>query len=443
MLEVIGADSVDQILLEQIPEGIGINREYELPAESSESATLRHMRELADMNTVVPPERFFLGAGLYRNYVPALVKTVISRPEFMTSYTPYQPEVSQGTLKSIFDYQTVMSELTGMPVSNASMYDGASSLAEAVKLSIRKTGRKKVVICSATNPEYVDTVATYIAPLGGTIHSISHSNGVTSPDEVSECTDEETCCVVLSQPNYFGFIESAQEIAAITKAAGAISIGVVNPCTLGLLTPPGEWGADVVVGEGQPLGLPLSFGGPGFGFFLTTTEYLRDLPGRVCGMTTDSKGRNGYVLTLQSREQHIRRERATSNICTNHQLSALAAAVYLMTLGGKGIETLSVGLFNRTDRLARRVKESENLELVFPENTSFGEVLIRAAGSNENGLRAARAKMMSAGFEPGLEIGPSFQIADNAMLAAVNDQMTSEDIDLFVETLDRTVNGHV
>lgn len=442
MLEVLGVDSIDQLLSEQIPRELGVERNYELPDESSESSLMRHMRELSERNTVVPPERFFLGAGLYRNYVPALVRAITSRPEFMTSYTPYQPEVSQGTLKSIFDYQTMMSELTAMPVSNASMYDGASSLAEAVKLAMKRTDRKKVVFCAGANPEYVQTVATYIAPYEGEVACIPQTAGISNVEAIADATDDESACVVVFQPNFLGFVDNVTEIAVIARAAGALSIGVVNPCSLGLLVPPGEWGADIAVGEGQPLGLPISFGGPGFGFFTTTSELLRELPGRVCGMTTDSQGREGYVLTLQAREQHIRRERATSNICTNQQLAALAATIYLMTLGRSGIQSLSAGLYNRAHLLSRRIKGSANLALVYPDTPFFGEILLNAPDSADGAIRKAHSEIASSGYEPGLIVGEAFGLEGDAMLVAVNDQMSDTDIAAYVDSLDNAVSRH-
>ncbi|TMB93948.1 MAG: aminomethyl-transferring glycine dehydrogenase subunit GcvPA, partial [Chloroflexi bacterium] len=325
MLDVIGAGSVDD-LFEDIPPKFRING-IELPPALSEielSAELgaQSHRNLVAGNGVAS----FLGAGAYRHFIPSTVAHVISRSEFYTAYTPYQPEISQGTLQTMFELQSMVCELTAMDVANAGMYDGASALAEACLMACRVTGRNRIAVHTSVNPSYLSVVRTYASGPGIPVDVVD-----------GQPLTEEHACLAMQQPAFLGTLQDVDALHHQAEAAGALLIAAVNPVSLGLLKPPGEYGADIAVGEGQPLGWPLNFGGPYLGLFACRREYVRQMPGRIVGRTTDLDGRTGYVLTLQTREQHIRRERATSNICTSQQLVGLAAAVYLATVGKEGL----------------------------------------------------------------------------------------------------------
>src|SRR4051812_1401684 len=336
MLAAIGVSSIDE-LFRDIPEGVRYGRELDIAPALTESELQRHMEELAGKNIV--DEVCFLGAGIYAHYVPAVVDAVLQRGELLTAYTPYQPEMSQGVLQAVFEYQTAICELTGMDVSNASGYDGSTVAADACFVAKHATGRSKIVISEATSPQVRQVVKTYAPGFGLEVVEVPHEGGATDPERVREAADG-AAAVIFQQPNFFGVLESAPAIAAAANDAGAMPIAHVDLVSLGLLEAPGNYGCAMAIGEGQSAGNVMSYGGPHYGFLAARTEYIRRLPGRIVGETVDAAGERGYVLTLQTREQHIRREKATSNITTNQTLLALAGLVHLSLLGPQGLREL-------------------------------------------------------------------------------------------------------
>ena len=353
MLAAIGVDSVDD-LFAQIPEEVKLGRPLDLEDGMSESEVYRFLAGLADTNLDAERIPSFLGAGMYDHYVPAIVEAIVSRSEFLTPYTPYQPEVSQGGLQVMFEFQTAMSEITGLPVANAGLYEGPSAAASAAYLAMGATGRTGLVASRGLHPHSRETLATHAVGFGATLTEVGLENGLTSADELAAAVTDDTAAVFLQNPNFLGAVEDVAALGEAVKAKGALLIVAVDPMTLGILRPPGECGADIAFGEGQPLGNRLDFGGPSFGFFCAKEEYLRKMPGRIAGETTDVDGRRGFVLTLQTREQHIRREKATSNICTAQALNALAGMIHLAWLGKRGFVELG-------ELLARRTAYARNL----------------------------------------------------------------------------------
>jgi glycine dehydrogenase subunit 1 len=348
MLATIGVGSIDELFAELVPEGVKLDRELGLPEGMTEQDVYDHLRELAAKNVSTEDEVSFLGAGMYDTYVPAIVDMLTSRSEFLTPYTPYQPEVSQGSLQVMFEYQTAISELTGLPVSNASVYEGPSALAAAGYLAKLANGKGRFVISRAVHPHSRETLVTLARGYGVEVVEVGMRDGVTDPDAWAAAIDDDTSAVFFQQPNFLGAVEDAEALAAAAKNSPAVVVAQVDALTLGVLAAPGECGVDVAVGEGQQLGNRLDFGGPSFGFFAATEAYLRRMPGRIAGETTDVDGRRGFVLTLQTREQHIRREKATSNICTSQALNALAGVVYLTWLGRHGLVEMGELLLQRT-----------------------------------------------------------------------------------------------
>lgn len=355
MLLAIRARCVDD-LFRTIPEELRLKKPLNLPTGLSEQELVAEMKKLGAKNSTVDDHISFMGAGAYNHYIPSIVNHTLLRSEFYTSYTPYQPEISQGTLQAIFEYQTLICQLTGMDVANASMYEGSSATAEAVLMAGRINNRKKVVISSALHPEYREVVSTYLKTQQVRVGEIMHCTeaGMTLPEAVEKHIDEETSCLVIQHPNFFGSLEDLKALGELAHKNGAVFIVVITePVSLGLLKSPGELGADILVGEGQSLGNSLSFGGPYLGFFATREKYMRQMPGRLVGKTTDKGGNRGFILTLSTREQHIRREKATSNICTNEGLCALAATVYMCILGKKGMMELARLNLSKAEYLKR------------------------------------------------------------------------------------------
>jgi glycine dehydrogenase subunit 1 len=349
MLDAIGVESVEQIFERQIPGAVRLDRALQLPDGQPEQDVFAHLSQLAAANTSAEQEISFLGAGMYDHYVPALIDMLTERSEFLTPYTPYQPEISQGGLQVMFEYQTAISELTGLPVSNASTYEGPSAVASAAYLAKLHNGRTRIVISAGLHPHTIETLRTYAHGFEMDVVEVPLRDGVTDAEAWAEAIDADTSAAIFAQPNFYGAVEDAAALSAAAKqAADPVVIAQADPITLGILASPGECGVDVCVGEGQPLGNRLDFGGPSFGFFAAREQYLRRMPGRIAGETLDVDGRRGFVLTLQTREQHIRREKATSNICTAQALNALAGVVYLSWLGREGIVELGELLLART-----------------------------------------------------------------------------------------------
>src|SRR5882762_3528690 len=363
MLAAIGVDSVDELFAD-IPAGVRFGRALDLEPPLTEAELQRHMEELAARNVDTTKELSFLGAGVYDHYIPAIADAVLQRGEFLTAYTPYQPEMSQGVLQAIFEYQTVICELTGMDVSNASGYDGTTVAADACFIAKHATGRSKIVVTEATNPQVRQVIKTYAPGFGLEIVEVPHEGGVTDPDRVREAA-ADAAAVIFQQPNFFGVLESAPELAAATNEAGAMPIAHVDLVSLGLLEAPGAYGCAMAIGEGQSAGNAMSYGGPHYGFLAARNEYIRRLPGRIVGETVDAAGERGYVLTLQTREQHIRREKATSNITTNQTLLALGGLVYLSWLGPQGLREVGETCLALGEYAKGRLRDA-GFEQVFP-----------------------------------------------------------------------------
>ncbi len=361
MLKAIGLNSMDE-LFEAIPKEVKLGVDLDIPKGMSEMEVSGKIRKIAGKNKVY--DSVFRGCGAYRHYIPAIVKQVSSKEEFMTAYTPYQAEISQGILQSIFEYQTMICELTGMQVSNASVYDGASAAAEAVIMS-KERKRKKALISASVNPMIIETISTYISGTDMELELIPIKDGLTDIDSLKGKLDDDTSCVLIQQPNYYGLLEDGDTIGDILADTDIKYIMSCNPISLGVLKTPAEYGVDIAIGEGQPLGLGLSFGGPYLGFMATTDKLMRRLPGRIVGETRDPQGRRAFVLTLQAREQHIRREKASSNICSNQALCAMTAAVYLASMGREGIKKAATLSMSKAHYLAQRLCEIDGYELVY------------------------------------------------------------------------------
>jgi glycine dehydrogenase subunit 1 len=430
MLGAVGAKSVEE-LFDSVPEAVRFKGELNLPAAQSEMELERSLSRLACANAQAGGEyACFLGGGCYDHYIPALVEHLSGRGEFYTAYTPYQAEASQGTLQTIFEYQTCMCELTGMDISNASHYDGGTAVTEAVITSTYYArGRRKVVVSAALHPEYRAIMRTYTAPLGLEFVEIPADGGVTDMKKLREATDRETVCVVVQHPNFFGCLEDPQAAAEAAHGAGALFVACVDPISLALLKPPGEYDADIAVGEGQPLGSQMAYGGPHFGFFTAREKYLRKMPGRIVGETVDTDGRRGFVMALQTREQHIRREKATSNICTNQALNAMRAVVHLSALGKRGLRTVAELCVQKAHYAAEQLR-AKGVELAFGA-PFFREFAVKCGRpAQEVVKKLANAKILA-----GPALGRFYPGMDDRLLVAVTERNTKEQIDGLVEAL--------
>ena len=425
MLEAIGVEDVED-LFSEIPDAVRFGRELDIGPALTEQELVAHLSELASRNVHTGAELSFLGAGAYDHYVPAVAELVAQRNELLTAYTPYQPEMSQGTLQAIFEYQTAICELTGMDVSNASGYDGTTVAADACLVARSATGRSRVVLAETLNPQVRAVVRTFAPGFGMEVVEVPHTGGVTSPDALREaCAD--AACVIFQQPNFFGCLEAGGDLAAVAGEAGALPIAHVDLTTLGLLEAPGQYGCQMAIGEGQPAGNPLSYGGPHYGFVASTQAHIRRLPGRIVGETLDSEGRRGYVLTLQTREQHIRRERATSNITTNQTLLALGGLAYLSWLGPEGLREVGQACHS----LCRYASERLGRPLAF-DAPSFKEFAIRVSRPAEAVVADAR----KLGVHPGYPLGRDYVGMDDVLMVAVTEKRTAADIDRLAAVLD-------
>jgi glycine dehydrogenase subunit 1 len=419
MLERIGISSVED-LFQDIPERVRFRGELDIDPALSEPELVAHLEELAARNVHTGQELSFLGAGIYDHYVPALVDAILARGEFLTAYTPYQPEMSQGILQAIFEYQTVICELTGMDVSNASGYDGTTVAADACYVAKHVTGRQKVVLCETLHPQVRQVVKTYAPGFGLEVVEVPHHDGTTDPDELRQAA-RDAACVIFQQPNFFGCLEPAPELAAAANEAEALAVAHVDPVSLGLLEAPGNYGCALAIGEGQGAGNYQSFGGPHYGFIAARSDFIRRMPGRIVGETTDIAGERGYVLTLQTREQHIRREKATSNITTNQTLLALAGLAHLSWLGPQGLREVG----ETSMALAEYAKEHLGLPLLFPDRTTFKEFAIRVGRPAEEAIQAAREE----GVHPGYALKRDYAGMEDALLVCVTEKKTAADID--------------
>jgi glycine dehydrogenase subunit 1 len=432
MLDAIGVGSVKELFDRQIPAGVRLDRALDLPAGMAEQDVYEHLRELAAKNVSVEDEISFLGAGMYDHYVPAVIDMLMSRSEFLTPYTPYQPEVSQGNLQVMFEYQTAISELTGLPVSNASVYEGPSAVASAGYLAKLANGRSRFVASAGLHPHALDTLRTYAEGFGAEIVEVGLRDGVTDPDAWAAAMGDDVGAVFVQQPNVLGAIEDVAALMA-AKPEGAVGIGSYDPIPLGILVPPGECGVDVCVGEGQPLGNRLDFGGPSFGFFAATEAYLRKMPGRIAGETKDVDGKRGFVLTLQTREQHIRREKATSNICTAQALNALGGVVYLAWLGRQGIVDLGELLLARTDYARKALTALDGIEALHDQPV-VREFALRLDAPVDKVVERCAAN----GVNPGLPLS-RIGLDDDGLLVAITERRSRADIDRLVAVLGAAV----
>ncbi|HWL22891.1 MAG TPA: aminomethyl-transferring glycine dehydrogenase subunit GcvPA [Ureibacillus sp.] len=425
MLETIGIESIDE-LFSDIPEKVRFKGSLNIPEAKSESALLKELKQLASKNSDTDTNVSFLGAGIYNHYKPIIVDHVISRSEFYTAYTPYQPEISQGELQAIFEFQTMIAELTGMDLANSSMYDGGTSLAEAGMLAAGHTKRKKLLVSNAIHPEYRDVVATYAYGQSIEIVTIPTKDGVTDIEALKTLLDENTAAVMVQYPNFFGQVEDVKTIGDLTHEVKGLFIVSSNPLALGVLTPPGKLGADITVGDAQVFGIPESFGGPYCGYFATTTKLMRKVPGRLVGETVDQNGRRGYVLTLQAREQHIRREKATSNICSNQALLALAASVTMTALGKQGVKEMAKQNIVKT-RFAKNAFEAAGFTVPF-QGAHFNEIVVKT----NRPVSEINNKLLEKGIIGGFDLGSVYPELDNHVLIAVTELRTKEEIESLV-----------
>jgi len=428
MLEAIGVDSIDR-LFEVVPEESRYPS-LDLPPGLSEMEVVRLLRGLAEENADLDHHPCFLGAGAYRHFIPAVVDHVLRRGEFYTAYTPYQPEASQGTLTAIYEYQSMICELTGMDVTNASLYDGASAVAEAALMAARITRREELVVARNVHPAYRQVLRTYTQGLGMPIREVGYDRqGRVDLASAEEGLSSDSACLIVQHPNFFGCLEDLSSASELAHRFGALLVACVDPIALGLFHPPGEEGADLVVGEGQALGNPLSFGGPHLGFLACGQEYMRQLPGRLVGMTTDSQGRRGFVLTLQTREQHIRREKATSNICSNEALVALAATVYLAAMGKQGLRQVAELCFHKAHYAARQIESLPGFALPFGQ--FFKEFVMKTPLSPGE----VNARLWERGIVGGYDLGRDYPELAHGLLFCVTEMNPKEEIDALVGAL--------
>jgi glycine dehydrogenase subunit 1 len=434
MLAAIGIERIED-LYQDIPAEFRFP-ELDLPAAISEMEVMQELQVYAEANLETKHFACFLGAGAYNHFIPSAVDHILRRNEFYTAYTPYQPEVSQGTLQAIFEYQSLIVQLTGMDVSNASHYDGATALAEAVIMALNqhRMKRKKIILSPSIHPQYREVVRAYMEGIG--LEIVGDDSVQNGQRELTDLLDEDSALVAVQYPDFFGTIEDFTELGNAARATGALLCVVVNPLALGLLKPPSEFGADVVVGEGQPLGIPLSFGGPYLGIFATREKFVRKMAGRLAGETVDSRGQRGYVLTLTPREQHIRREKATSNICTNQALMALASTVYLCMMGKQGLRKVAELCYHKAHYAAKRLDELGGFSL-WNDNPFFNEFVLACPKP----VVEINEALLDYDILGGYDLGACYDGFENHMLVAVTEMNTREEIDLLVEALGEVTHG--
>ncbi len=430
MLSAMGLQTIDD-LFAPIPEPLRFQGELDIPARMDQITLMRHAARLAKKNVHADDAPCFLGAGIYDHYVPPTVGAIIGRAEFYTSYTPYQPEVSQGVLQSIFEFQTLLCELMGMEVANASMYDGATALAEAAIMAGELTGRSRLAVLGSVHPAHRQVLQTYVRHMNLSIDLVGSADGATDKAALDAAMTSETAAVLVQHPNFHGNLEDMAFITQLAHAKGALVVASVDPISLGLLAPPGAHDVDIVVGEGQGLGCPMGYGGPLLGLFACKTKFLRRLPGRIVGQTTDADGKRAFVMTLRTREQDIRREKATSNICTNEALYALAASVYLATLGKQGLRQVAELCLQKSHYAARLISQLPGYALAFPNASFFKEFVVQTPISPAQ----INEQLMAQGIIGGFDLAADYPALGNAMLVCVTEQRTRAEIDAFVAAL--------
>jgi glycine dehydrogenase subunit 1 len=433
MLETIGISTVEE-LFSDIPASVRFQGRLDVSEALDEHEMLKHMRQLAGKNADFDRYTSFLGAGIYDHHLPVVINHVISRSEFYTAYTPYQPEISQGELQAIFEFQSYICELTGMSVANASMYDGATALAEAGALASGATKRKQLIVSKAIHPEARQIVAATAKGLNLEIIEVGTREGLTDLDDLASRVTSDTAAVLIQSPNFYGCVEDLRAVEPLAHGAGALFVVSSNPLSLGLLESPGALGADIVVGDAQPFGIPASLGGPTCGYFAVSTAWMRRMPGRIVGQTVDRDGKRGFVLTLQTREQHIRREKATSNICSNQALLALCASVYISTLGKQGIQEVADLNVQKAHYAADVLGRVPGVSIVFGQSPFFNEFVIRLQGATP--IAAVNEKLLEAGFIGGYDLGRDDPALAGHMLIAVTERRTKAEIDEFAQQLE-------
>jgi glycine dehydrogenase subunit 1 len=428
MLATIGVSHLED-LFRDIPKEALLREPLNLPPALDEHAIIRELTRISRLNKPAGEMISFLGAGVYQHFIPSLVYEIISRGEFLTAYTPYQPEMSQGYLQTIYEFQSLICELTQMDVANASMYDGGTASAEAVLMASQITNRHKAIVCESVHPHYRHCIHTFAESPGIQVQEDTW-------EELGSLLTEEVACLVIQYPDFFGRVKSPASLIRRAREVGALSIVISNPIALGVLNPPGFYGADIVVGEAQPLGVPMGFGGPMVGYFCSRKEHIRYIPGRIVGATVDTQGRRGFVMTLRTREQDIKRERATSNICTNQALMALAATVYLCALGKKGIRAVAETCIQKAHYTAERLCSIPGVSLVFPEDAFAYEFAVKTP------IDASRLqeRLLEQGFLAGLPLSRYFPDMHQALLLAVTEVRTREEIDSFISAVAKAVN---
>ncbi len=432
MLKAVGAAGMDD-LLKQVPAKYRMKEPLKIqggPGGMDELTLRAHLTELAAKNSGAGERVCFLGAGAYDHFIPTVVDHLAMKGEFLTAYTPYQAEASQGSLQAFFEFQTMVCQLTGMEVSNASLYEGATALAEGVMMALNVTGKREVLVSQGVHPHYRRVLETYLSDLPAVYKEIALKNGVTCQQSLEGLLEEDTAVVVVQSPNFLGHIERVDTITKFVHANESLSLQVFNPLSLGLLKRPGEMDVDIATAEGQPLGIPLQFGGPYLGLFTCKNAYMRKMPGRLVGQTNDLEGKRAFCLTLQTREQHIRREKATSNVCTNQGLLALRASVYMAAMGPQGLKEAAQLCFNKASYLVAALKKA-GIEVKYPGQPFFNEVLVKMDRPVKEVLREAS----EAGFIAGYEIGEHYPELADCLLVAVTEKRTKKEIDALAAVL--------
>ena len=429
MLEACGFGSL-QDLFPDIPKSLKNKCDISLPDRLGEMELARELKDLSRKNKDVSQKICFLGAGAYNHFIPAVVKHIVSRSEFYTAYTPYQPEISQGILQAIYEYQTMICHLTGMDAANASMYDGATAMAEAALLCASYTERKEVLVSGTVNPLYRQVLSTYANGTELTVKEAAFKNGITKLESIKKSISANTACVIIQQPNFFGYLEQVSDLARTAHENGALFVVVADPISLAVLNSPKEYGADIVVGEGQPLGNPLNFGGPYLGIFAAKKEFLRYMPGRLVGKTQDSNGKPGFVLTLQTREQHIRREKATSNICSNEALCALAACVYMTAMGSKGMRAIAQACLKNAASLRDKLASINGFSVPF-DPPFFKEFVIKTPKP----VKEINKILSERGIIGGLDLERFYPELKDHMLLCTTEMNCSQDLEALVTVL--------
>lgn len=425
MLDFIGVKSIDE-LFKDIPESVRFNQPLNIKEKKPETSLLRELSQIANKNITSETHPSFLGAGVYDHYIPTVVDHVISRSEFYTAYTPYQPEISQGELQAIFEFQTLICELTGMDVANSSMYDGGTSFAEAAVLAASHTKKKKIIVSKSVHYQSIEVLKTYTKAQNIEVLEIDLDGTVTDLEKLKSAIDDDTAAVCVQYPNFYGSLEDLEEIKSLIADKKALFIVSSNPLSLGLITPPGDFGADIVVGDAQVFGIPAQYGGPHCGYFASTKKLMRKLPGRLVGQTQDDEGNRGFVLTLQAREQHIRRDKATSNICSNQALNALASSVCMSALGKNGVYEMAELNMQNTNYMKNQLKQ-HGFEVL--EGISFNEFVVKFNAP----ISEINEKLLKDGFIGGFDLSVVDSKFNNHMLIAVTELRTKEEIDTFIQ----------